>query len=138
MFAPWYNPTWCSQMLTIKTSETAIENKADLRSKSCNSTVSAHRGMRTGKRRTWSSPRSRPSVPSTSMTSTLISSPLDIQIPAVWYQYRLRVTDGSMLTLGGLPSLVLVHDIELGPKQSIQESTCDVRSSESHRRMSGG
>lgn len=32
--------------------------------------------------RTWSSPRSRPSVPSTSITSTLMSSPFDIQIPA--------------------------------------------------------
>ena len=35
MFAPWYRPTWCSHRLTIRTSEDARENNADLRSKSC-------------------------------------------------------------------------------------------------------
>lgn len=34
MFAPWYNPTWCSHKLTMSTSEDANENNADLRSKS--------------------------------------------------------------------------------------------------------
>src|SRR6202000_800391 len=53
ILAPWYNPTWCSQMLTINTSLVAKANSELLRSKS------------------WSSPRSRPSVPSTSMTRIL-------------------------------------------------------------------
>lgn len=34
MLAPWYSPTWCSQMLTIKISDEAKEKRADLRSKS--------------------------------------------------------------------------------------------------------
>ena len=36
IFAPWYRPTWCSHKLMIRTSDEAKENKADLRSKSCN------------------------------------------------------------------------------------------------------
>lgn len=67
MFAPLYNPTACSHMLIMTTSETAIENKADFRSKS------------------WSSPLSRPSVPSTSITSNGDCFAFEIQIPfVVW------------------------------------------------------
>ncbi|EJT79864.1 hypothetical protein GGTG_04947 [Gaeumannomyces tritici R3-111a-1] len=35
MFAPWYRPTWCSQMLTMRTSLVARAKRTLLRSKSC-------------------------------------------------------------------------------------------------------
>lgn len=52
-------------MFTIKTSVLASEKSADLRSKS------------------WSSPRSRPSVPSTSMTRVELYAEGHIQMPLV-------------------------------------------------------
>lgn len=89
MLAPWYKPTWCSQMLTIKTSLVARANRALFRSKS------------------WSSPLSRPSVPSTSMTrmlSAMVFSPwfsrlfLDIQIPfVVWRRSSSAMTPKDVL-----------------------------------------
>lgn len=79
IFAPWYNPTWCSQRFKIITSLVAMENKADLRSKS------------------WSSPRSRPSVPSTSITSTCMPRPRDIQIPlVVWLRLYSSITSNEV------------------------------------------
>lgn len=63
MLAPWYKPTWCSQMLTISTSLVASANRALLRSKS------------------WSSPRSRPSVPSTSITKMLSAMRDSLSVP---------------------------------------------------------
>lgn len=75
MFAPWYKPTWCSHMFRMITSLVAMEKRADLRSKS------------------WSSPLSRPSVPSTSITNTCMPRPRDIQMPfVVWLRWFSSMT----------------------------------------------
>lgn len=78
----------------MMTSEMAREKRADLRSKSC------------------SSPRSRESVPSTSMMRISELMALDSHMPM----------SASFLgddTLGSLFSLCLIHDVEFGSKETV-------------------
>lgn len=111
MLAPWYRPTWCSQMLTMRTSLVARAKRALFRSKS------------------WSSPRSRPSVPSTSMTrmfSAILVAPesatsflfFDIHIPFV----VCRLSDSDMI-LNWVPNRLLRRvdfPVDCEPKTEIR------------------
>lgn len=71
---------------------------------------------------TWSSPRSLPSVPSTSMTMTFMSFPLHIQIPIFSLEYAV-VKGWKLLTFRRLLSSRFVHDIEGSAEQSVEQGT---------------
>lgn len=120
MFAPWYSPTWCSQILTMSTSATAMENSADLRSKSYASCQPGSTSLGTRE-------------PYLVLTALSPVGPLDVH-DEDWHFLALRHPDafgcrgsacGSTAeeecTLGRLTTFVLVHDIELCAKEPVEE-----------------